>query len=269
MGVVGVYNVPPILHTFEDIEKLTVTEYNTIMGKDFKEIPIDTFLNEIKKNVYISDMDFYYDDKNKQFIYKYRDDLNRLISYSFKLDNLTMANYELNKYNNTTLKIKQLVDLYNLKRKELRIINHGNKGKPFNNEEDKLIYINYLQECNNQNKLLIIKNIMKILLVSGGLIGYFIWSIIEKEILITGIIGSTIVIPLLYVIVTYVIADPLLDASVISFESAGAFQFVPAVIFTVTPTYFPFSLVVNVYSAPVAPLMFVPVVAVDDVDVHH
>ena len=128
MGVVGVYNVPPILHTFEDIEKLTVTEYNTIMGKDFKEIPIDTFLNEIKKNVYISDMDFYYDDKNKQFIYKYRDDLNRLISYSFKLDNLTMANYELNKYNNTTLKIKQLVDLYNLKRKELRIINHGNKG---------------------------------------------------------------------------------------------------------------------------------------------
>ena len=61
----------------------------------------------------------------------------------------------------------------------------------------------------------------------------------------------------------------LLESSVISVAGSGAFQFVPALIFTVTPIYFPTNPVPTIYSASVAPLMLLPLVAVAESDVHH
>lgn len=170
MSIVGVYKVPQIDKEKKSIYELTITKYNTITGEYLDEIPMDTFLHNIKRNINKHNSDFYYDDDNKRFIYNDDEDF----IYSFKFDNLTMANYELNKYNNTTIKIKQLIDLYNKKRKELHIINHGDKGKTFNNEEDKLFYLNYLKKLNIKNILSTIRSILVMLLSSSGIITSFI-----------------------------------------------------------------------------------------------
>ena len=170
MSIVGVYKVPQIDKEKKRIDELTITKYNTITGKYLDEIPMDTFLHNIKKNINKHNSDFYYDNDNKRFIYNDDEDF----IYSFKLDNITMANYELNKYNVTTIKIKQLIDLYNKKRKDLYIINHGDEGKTFNNEEDKLFYLNYLKKLNIRNILSTIRSSIVMLLSSSGIITSFI-----------------------------------------------------------------------------------------------
>jgi len=171
MSVKGCVGVPPFedKDTKNDTKELIVTEYNTIKGKNFDEMTLDDFFKMLSKNKDCDDYDLKYDNKNKQFIVTCDD-----IKYSFKLDTISMANYELGNYNSITIQINKLINYFDNKNKETEIINKGNEGKKLTTKKEKKIYINYLKQCNKMNVLYTFINIGILLIVIAIFITSFI-----------------------------------------------------------------------------------------------
>lgn len=152
MSVAGVFGVPPFEDEINHIEQLIITEYDTIKGIYFEEMPLSKFLKNIDKNKN-NKYNIEYDNENKIFIIIYKGK-----SYSLKFDDITMTNYELGNYNSITLKkLNELVNIFNERERINNIIKNGKKGKMDFTKEEKDIYLNYLKQESKKNILSIIK----------------------------------------------------------------------------------------------------------------
>ena len=151
MSVIGVFPVPPFEDDIYEIEKLKITEYDTIKGKKFEEMTLSNFLKKIEKNKNNNKYNIKYDNENKIFIIIYKGK-----KYDLELDNITMTNYQLGNYNSITLKLNQLVNFFNERKRVNNIIKNGKKGKLDFTKEEKDIYFNYLKQDNKKNILSII-----------------------------------------------------------------------------------------------------------------
>ena len=157
MGVVGVFQVPPIEDDIYEIKKLKITEYDTIKGKYFEEMPLSNFLKTLEKNKNNNKYNIEYDNENKIFIIIYKGK-----KYSLIFDNITMTNYELGNYNSITLKkLNELVNIFNERKRINNIVKNGENGKMDFTKEEKDIYLNYLKQDNKNNILSIIKRCIK------------------------------------------------------------------------------------------------------------
>ncbi len=156
MGVVGVFQVPPIEDDIYEIKKLKITEYNTIKGKYFEEMPLSNFIKTLEKNKNNNKYNIEYDNENKIFIIIYKGK-----KYSLKFNDITMTNYELGNYNSITLKLNELVNIFNERKRIDNIVKNGENGKMDFTKEEKNIYLNYLKQDNKNNILSIIKRCIK------------------------------------------------------------------------------------------------------------
>lgn len=84
---------------------LTISKYGTICGKNFTEMFIDDFINEIENNLNDKKYDIRYNESNNEFIVIFNEQ-----RYILKLDNETMNNYATGKYNSLTSRIKRIID---------------------------------------------------------------------------------------------------------------------------------------------------------------
>ena len=157
MGVVGVFRVPPIEDDIYEIKKLKITEYDTIKGKNFEEMPLSNFIKTLEKNKNNNKYNIEYDNENKIFIIIYKGK-----KYSLKFNDITMTNYELGNYNSITLKkLNELVNIFNERKRINNIVKNGENGKIDFTKEEKDIYLNYLKQDNKNNILSIIKRCIK------------------------------------------------------------------------------------------------------------
>lgn len=72
-----------------------------------------------------------------------------------------MTNYELGNYNSITLKLNELVNIFNERKRINNIVKNGENGKMDFTKEEKDIYLNYLKQDNKNNILSIIKRCIK------------------------------------------------------------------------------------------------------------
>ena len=156
MGVVGVFQVPPIEDDIYEIKKLKITEYDTIKGKNFEEMPLSNFIKTLEQNKNNNKYNIEYDNENKIFIIIYKGK-----KYSLKFNDITMTNYELGNYNSITLKLNELVNIFNERKRINNIVKNGENGKMDFTKEEKDIYLNYLKQDNKNNILSIIKRCFK------------------------------------------------------------------------------------------------------------
>ena len=134
-----------------DIKILKLTENNTIIGYDIKEISIKEFLKILNKYKFDNDFDIFYSDCDGNFYITLDDN-----KYCLKIDKLNRKNYELGIYTPFIKKLKEFID-FSIMQKKVK------EGYQLNSNE-KRKYINLIKEKNKTNIHKILKSIVLILL---------------------------------------------------------------------------------------------------------
>jgi len=84
---------------------LTISKFGTICGKNFTEMFIDDFINEIENNLNDKKYDIRYNESKNEFVVIFNEQ-----RYILKLDNETMKKYATGNYDQLTLRIKKIID---------------------------------------------------------------------------------------------------------------------------------------------------------------
>lgn len=172
----------------DTINHLKITEYDTVIGTNFEEIPLNKFLKKIEKNINKKEYSISLNEEDKTIncIFKGK-------KYILDLDNTIMKDFILNNNNYPLTRIlKQLIDKQNginkteeERKKELEIFKNIEETGIISNDFERDLYLKYVIEGKHILKKIILKYILilaiPILLISNAFISGGIIIILEKE----------------------------------------------------------------------------------------
>ena len=130
------------------MKKIKFTKWNTVVGKDFKEMTTKQFFSVLEKNLSTNEYNVSYE--NNTFFVVFDN-----IQYKVKLDDNIMSEYLLGNYTPITLKLKQLSEKEQKinqieNQKNMKILDKENiiiraENGEINNDQERLVYLEYLK----------------------------------------------------------------------------------------------------------------------------